>query len=150
MYNISLSAGKQVSIYTDFKEEIGYEGEAILLEKLGTGDTFFLCDEYVASNPGMSDKPNKLKELTNAKLNDVFTKIKEQSKDAQKFFKEILKLRTNKITDYNSMLKFVHHEKDLAHKNYLSGKYDNDDRFKRILREITSDYIVRRCCRPHR
>jgi hypothetical protein len=143
MYNILLTIGKQVSIYTDFKEEIGYEGEAILIEKLAIGDTFFLSDEYVASNPGMSSKPNKLKEANNAKLNEVFTKLKEQTKDAQKFFRDILKLRSNKINDYNNMLKFVFREKDLAHKKYLSGSYDNDDRFKRILREINSDYIVR-------
>jgi hypothetical protein len=143
MYNTSLSVGQQVSIYTDFKEEIGYEGEAVLLEKVDVGDTFFLSDEFVASNPTMSDKPNKLKEELNAKLNEVFTNLSVHCKEAKKFFKEILKLRVNKLNDYNNMLRFVLKEKDLAHKKYLSGSYDHDDRFKRILREIDSDYIVR-------
>lgn len=143
MYNINLTVGQQISIYTDFKEEIGYEGEAVLLEKIDTGDTFFLSDEFVASNPTMSSKPNKLKEEFNAKLNEVFTNLTSHCKEAKKFFKEILKLRVNKLNDYNNMLKFVLKEKDLAHKKYLSGSYDHDDRFKRILREIDSDYIVR-------
>lgn len=143
MYNLSLNTGKQVSIYTDFKEEIGYEGEAILLEKVSTGDTFFLADEFVASNPDMSVKPNKQKELNNAKLNEVFRDLPNQTKDAKRFFKEVLKLRSNKLADYNNMLAYVLKEKDLAHKKYLAGNYDNDDRFKRILREIESGYIVR-------
>lgn len=143
MYNTSLFIGQQVSIYTDFKEEIGYEGEAILIEKIDVGDTFFLSDEFVASNPGMSDKPNRQKDLTNAKLNEVFCHLDNHCKEAKKFFREIMKLRLNRLNDYNNMLRFVLKAKDLAHKKYLSGQYDNDDRFKRILREISSDYIVR-------
>lgn len=144
MYNLNLHVGKQVSIYTDYKEEIGYEGEAILLKKIDTGDTFFLADEFIASNPNMSGKPNKVKEVLNAKLNLVFKNILEQTKEAQKFFKEMIKLRRNKLTDFNTMLKLVLLEKDIAHKNYIQGDYENDDsRFKRILREIDSSYIVR-------
>lgn len=142
MYNINLETGQQVSIYTDFKEERGYEGEAILIEKIDNGDTFFI-DEFVASNPNMDDRPNKRKEKQNEKLNEVFNNLQSQTKDAKKFFKEILKLRCNKITDFNNMLKCVLRWKDEIHKRYLAGKYDNDDRFKRLFREIKSDYIVR-------
>lgn len=143
MYNVSLNIGNQISIYTDYKEEIGYEGEAVLVEKLSIGDTFFLVDEFVDSDPEMSNTPNKKKSVYNEKLNSVFENLDNQPKEAKKFFREILLVRKNKIDDYNNMLKVVLKWKDLAHKKYLSKSYDHDDRFKRVFREIPTDYIVR-------
>ena len=107
MYHTSLAVGKQVSIYTDFHKEVGYEGEAVLIEKIENGDTFFL-DEFVDANPTMSDKPNQLKEKRNEQLNAVFSgNIKEQRPAIQKFFQNVLKLRSNKLDDYNKIYKFI-------------------------------------------
>lgn len=142
MYNTLLEAGNQVSIFSEFKEERKYEGEAILLERLEIGDTFFI-DEFVASNPAMDFTPNKRKEAFNEKLNEVFNNLSVQTRSAKKFFIQIMKLRCNKLNDYNNMLKCVYKWKDELHKEVLLGKYDNDDRFKRILREVPSKFIVR-------
>lgn len=142
MYNTLLEPGNQVSMYLEFKEERKYQGEAILLERQEVGDTFFI-DEFVASNPAMDFIPNKRKEEYNEKLNGVFNNLSGQTRAAKKFFTEVLKLRCNKINDYNNMLKCVYRWKDELHKEVLFGKYDNDDRFKRILREVPSKFIVR-------
>jgi len=141
MYNISLNIGDQVSIYTDFKEEIDYEGEAILLEKLEDGDTFFI-NEFVASNLSMDSKSDKIKESRNEKLSEVFDG-QFATKESFKFMKEILRLRNNKIDEYNKMLNYVLNTKEQLNKRMLQGKYDNDSRFKRILNEIPESYIVR-------
>ena len=143
MYNTFLKVGQQVSSYVDYKEEIEYEGEVVLLERKATGDTFFLAEEFVSSNPLFSDKPNRRRELINEKLNAVFDNLNEQTKDAKKFHKEILLKKTGRINDYNNMMLIVLKWKDLSHKKYIMNQYDNDDRFKRILREISADYIVR-------
>ena len=144
MYHTSLAVGKQVSIYTDFHKEVGYEVEAVLIEKIENGDTFFL-DEFVDANPTMSDKPNQLKEKRNEQLNAVFSgNIKEQRPAIQKFFQNVLKLRSNKLDDYNKIYKFIIEYRDKLYKKQLLGLHDEiDSKFKRILRDIPVDYITR-------
>ena len=61
--NIELNIGDVLEIYTDFKEEVGYEGKAVLVEKLKNGDSYYLRNEDI--------RPEDKKEYSQKDLNEI-------------------------------------------------------------------------------
>lgn len=139
--NNSLLTGLQVSIFTNYIEEKEYEGEAILLEKIKDGDTFYLPNELVASNPNMSDKADIERNEKNSYIYTILSK--KDNKEISAFLKNIAKLKKGKITDYNNIYEYISALRDSIHAKTILGRVENDNDYRRLFRAVSVDYLTR-------
>lgn len=143
MYNTKLKQGDIISIYTDYKNNLEFEGTALLIEKLEDGDTFFREDESINSNPGMNLTPHPTKEKYNTLLNEVF-KQEPMPREVRKLKKDLLTIKSNKLGEYNEMYSYLKRERDILCKSdIIKGQTVKESKLKKMFSEISLDYIVR-------
>lgn len=133
-----IKVGETLKIYTDFKEERDYEGIAILLEKVGVGNSFYLENERLL----ISDKKQYTKEDLEKirKYNYVKTcfhgnEFKKNTKDFRKLHKDLVKHRKNNLNDHNKMDDVLNEYR----KEYEGTTHKMSDFFA----NTDNDYIIR-------
>lgn len=133
-----LKENQRVKIYTDFKEEKGYEGEAILLEKLYDGDTFYLQNEsllpgdkkeYSNNDYDMVHKFNRLKKFFYGKDSKGPTKYCKVLRDGL--------LNSFKKNKYDLMLKYLKEFRSKVKNNIVKHQSVKD-----LLNSFDDDYII--------
>lgn len=101
-----LNAGDIINIYTDYQDEVGYEGKAELVEKIRDGDSFYISNERI--------KPEDCKEFDDSSntVSQLYSRITylfkgnsstRPSQTCVKLYKELVKLRKSKITEFSDM-----------------------------------------------
>lgn len=132
-----LKSGMKIPIYTDYKECKGFEGEAILIEKVSNGDSFYLSDEIVK----VSEKKTYTKEEKEkiSKYNRIkyffYGKSSPPEKDIVKLRKKLIKLRKDLEDDYFKMESLLNKER----KKYENSVY----KIKSLFDDFNNDYIIR-------
>jgi len=136
--NIKLKKNFIIDIYTDYQEELKYEGKAILLEKTGDGDSFYLYDEKVEPKDKKEyDEKDKIKINKYNRIVIFFKGVisKKPTKYCRRLYNELIKHRKDNVDDFLKMKKIL--------KKYRK-KHDNSiQKIGTLLREFNDYYIIR-------
>lgn len=110
MYNTKLTSGIRVKVYTDFKNDAGYEGEAILIERIHIGETFYEDYEELYK-PYVSNSTLISKDKEQTKLNEIYIKIDSYFKSKNPTIKglkrELVSLCNKNKNSFNNMYRLV-------------------------------------------
>ena len=112
MYLLKLNKGDTVPIFSDYKNDIGFQGNALLLEKLEQGDSFFEDYEQLRivdlSNSSYGKKYSK-QEIKNhntwKELNHYF--IDTKNPEMIEFASCMMKLVKKNPKSHNTMLEYL-------------------------------------------
>jgi len=134
----TLKRGKILDIFTDFKEEKGYEGKAILVKKIRNGDSFYLDDESVK----VPDKKEYTEEETKtmnmyARLTKFFKGDEDWKpyKNCKNLHKELMMERRDEKSDIKRMTTVL--------RRYRTKFKTSAKKIATVLNEFTDDYIIR-------
>jgi hypothetical protein len=141
-----LEAGMVLDIYEDFQDEIGYQGKAILIEKIKDGDSYYLMDEELKPSDQKSyDDNDKLMIVKYNRLVNYFkgNERKKANSKCKLLYTELIKLRRDKVTEYEEMNKLIDTYRTLYKTVFtivgrLLSEYDNFY----IIRYIQQDRIL--------
>lgn len=136
--NIELKKNSIIDIYTNYQEEIKYEGKAILLEKISNGDSFYLYNERVEpeDKKEYTEKDNILINKYNRII--IFFKgvaSKKPTKYCRRLYNELVKQRKDNIDDFLRMKKVL--------KKYRKKHSSSIQKIGTLLREFDDYYIIR-------
>lgn len=101
-----LKPGMSLDIYTDYQDEKEYQGIAILLDKVRDGDSFYLSDEDIrpVDTKEYNAEANKARvKYDRLSLKFKGTEDKKPNVKCKALYKELLRLRKDKVTDYENM-----------------------------------------------
>ena len=125
MYNIKLKPGSIVKIYTDYKNDLKYEGLARLIKFDKYGDSFYEDFEeiYVDNNIKSSLKTKlSVRQLESNNRYDNLIKFFESMNPVIRSFKEEMRKACNKkITSYDKMMEVYYKYKGIAQNNRTSS-----------------------------
>ena len=107
--NIKLKKNSIINIYTNYQEEIKYEGKAILLEKVSDGDSFYLHNERV--EPKDKKEYNEKDNIIINKYNRIIIFFKgviskKPTRYCRRLYNELIKQRKDNIDDFLKKLIF--------------------------------------------
>ena len=133
-----LKPGMSLDMFTDYQDETGYQGIAILLNKVRDGDSFYLSDEDI--RPGDGKEYNKIADKRIAKYNKLShyfkgTDAKRPNSKCKGLYKELLKCRKDKITDHDNMKKVLLEYREL----YINPAF----KVNHLLSNFDDWYIIR-------
>lgn len=128
-----LEPGMILDIYEDFQDETGYQGKAILLEKIKNGDSYYLSDEELKPSDQKSyDEDDKLAIVKYNRLINYFkgNERKKPNNKCRLLYNELIKLRKDKVEEYAEMNKLIDTYRSLYKTVFsivgrLLSEYDN-------------------------
>lgn len=137
LINLTLNEGDIVDIYTDYQEEIGYEGKARLIKKIRPGDSYYLKEEKI--------KPVDKKEYTKRELAEIhkYKRLTTLFKGnngmvnvhCRRLLKKLMAERKDQLDDYERM--------QVVLNEYREQFQDSIHKVGCILREYDDYYIYR-------
>ena len=136
--NIHLTKGDTIDIYTDYQEERRYQGQAILLEKVRDGDSYYLRYEKL--------KPKDAKEYDNGakkriiKYNRLInflkgSKSRKPSIYCRRLYRDLIKLRKDELGEFGEMKKVL--------AKYRKKHKDSIKMIGSVLNEYSDYYIIK-------
>tara|TARA_R110000851_G_scaffold309588_1_gene469087 strand:+ start:4560 stop:5351 length:792 start_codon:yes stop_codon:yes gene_type:complete len=136
--NIRLKKNSIINIYTNYQEEIKYEGKAILLEKVSDGDSFYLHNEKV--EPKDKKEYNEKDNIIINKYNRIIiffkgVTSKKPTRYCRRLYNELIKQRKDNVDDFLRMKKVL--------KKYRKKHNDSIQKIGTLLREFDDYYIIR-------
>lgn len=136
--NIKLKKNSIINIYTNYQEEINYEGKAILLEKVNVGDSFYLYHERV--EPEDKKEYDEKDNITINKYNRIIIFFKgviskKPTKYCRRLYNELIKQRKDNVDDFLRMKKVLN--------KYRNKHNDSIQKIGTLLREFDDYYIIR-------
>lgn len=135
---INLNKGQLCNIYTDYKEEIGYEGQAILIEKIKDGDSFYLNNERIKPIDKKEYSKQDLAEITKYNRLVTFfkgTKSKKPSIYCRRLYRDLKKIKVRDINSFDLM--------KVVLSKYRKKHSDSINSIKSLLSEYDDYYIIR-------
>lgn len=136
--NTQLKPNDVIEIYTDYKEEVTYEGKAILIEKIKDGDSFYLDKEQlIMTDQKVYSEEDKKDILRYRRLKTFFrgTKKIPPDKELVSLYKDLVKQRKDKVDDFQKMENII----DGYREKYKNSVY----KIKTVLVEYDNYYIIR-------
>lgn len=138
--NYELKVGDVLNIYTDFKEEEGYEGKAILLKKLKGGDSYYLRAEDIRPQDKKEYSRKDIEQITKYNRLTTFfkgnkSKSKKPDKLCRRLYKELLKERNDELDDFDRMKVVI---------DRYRNQYNNTiHRITNVLKDYDDYYLAR-------
>ena len=136
--NTQLSPNDIIDIYTDYKEEIGCEGKAILVKKVRDGDSFYLNEEKLIIKDQKTYSEEDERAILKFKRLIRFFKGNKKippDKELRMLYKELKKQRKDKVDDFHRMEKIL---------NNCRLKYQNSvHKIKTVFSEYDNYYIIK-------
>ena len=149
MLRIKIKKGDIIPIYTDYKENTGYEGQAILLERKPVflvngeykdGDSFYINESLLPKEKKQYNKQEQLMIEKYQKLEMLFFGNKEEKikpdKLCKRLYNLLFKQRSKKIDEYNKMYKKI----ESFRKKY---KNESNKKLYMLFNEYTNEYLIR-------
>jgi len=136
--NTTLTKNNHVDIYTDYQEEVDYEGEAILLEKIRSGDSYYLYDEKLKPEDEKEyNEESKQRIIKYNRLINFFkgTKTKKPSIYCRRLYRDLIKLRKDELNEFGKMVKVL--------AKYRKKHQNSIKRIGTVLNEYDDYYIIR-------
>ena len=141
----SLNEGDIVNIYTDWQDENQFEGQAILLKRVGKGDSYYLDGEKLAPKDAKEydEKAKKVISKYN-RLGNLMkgSETRKPSIYCRRLYRDLIKLRKDELDDFKNM-KAVLAKYRKKHKNSIKSIFnllgDYDDYY--IIRFVQQDRL---------
>ena len=135
---IKLKKGDTVSIFTDYQDCTGYEGKAVLIEKIKDGDSFYITNEKIKPDDEKFYSEEDKQSITKFNRINTFLKnnsVKNPRPYCKKLYKELTKLRKGEVTEHLKMSKGLN--------KYRKVHINSTKTIGNVLRENTNNYIIR-------
>jgi hypothetical protein len=108
-----LKKGDIIDIYTDYQDELNYEGKAELIERVRPGDSFFLKDEKIIPEDKKEYSKKDLAAIHKFNRLENLLKSKNTHIQCKKLYKKLVAERNYELDDYERIKSVIKDYRDL-------------------------------------